>query len=135
MTAISIHRTATGPPRWVNRLVLSLLRSPAHGLLDRHVCELHYRGPQTGRAVSLPVAYALDRGRIVVLAGDAAGKRWWRAFRKPWPVTVHIGRQVHDGVGQVLAPADRGYADALFAYRQSRRPMAVGADDRLLVIA
>jgi hypothetical protein len=39
-----------------------------------------------------------------------------------------------DGVGQGLAPANCGYADALLAYRLGRRPMAFEGDDRVLVI-
>jgi hypothetical protein len=39
--------TRAGPPKWVNRLVLTVLRSPAHGLLDARVCELRYRTPRT----------------------------------------------------------------------------------------
>ena len=38
--------TRAGLPTWVNRLVLTVLRSPAHRLLDVRVCELRYRTPR-----------------------------------------------------------------------------------------
>ncbi|HET8660862.1 MAG TPA: hypothetical protein VFM55_17900 [Micromonosporaceae bacterium] len=48
-----------GPPPH-NRLVLSLLRSPAHGLLDRSLVGLRVRGAVSGERFELPVTYATD---------------------------------------------------------------------------
>jgi hypothetical protein len=42
---LSRRRHARRPPAVVNRMVLGLLRSPLHGLLDPGICELRYRGP------------------------------------------------------------------------------------------
>jgi len=110
-----------GPPRWVNRVVLAVLRSPAHALLDARICELTYRQPRSGRVVALPVRCVGSHDRILVAVGNADAKRWWRAFRHPRPVAVRRRRRVRHGVGHVLVPPETGYAQALLAYR-----MAVG---------
>ena len=116
---VTDHRTGSrvGPPRWVNHVVLSVLRSPAHRLLDARLCELSYRTPRSARTVAFPVAYAQDGDRVVVLVGDADRKRWWRAFRQPRPVSLLLRRQPHDAVGRVVDPSDPVYAHALLAYR------------------
>jgi len=115
------RRKRAGPPRWVNRAVVAVLRSPAHALLDARICELTYRLPGSDRVVVLPVRYIGTESRIVVAVGNADAKRWWRAFRRPRPVAVRRRGQVRNGVGRVLVPACTGYAQALLAYR-----MAVG---------
>jgi hypothetical protein len=125
--------TRAGPPRWVNRLVSTVLRSPAHGLLDARVCELRYRTPRSGRTVSVPVAYAFDGDRVVVLVADAGRKRWWRAFRRPRPVSLLLRRQSRAGVGRVVDPSDPGYAQALLAYRL-RHGVKPRMDDKIVVV-
>jgi hypothetical protein len=108
-----------GPPRWVNRVVLAVLHSPAHALLDSRICELSYRLPRSGRVVVLPVRYVGTDDRILIAVGNADAKRWWRAFRNPRPVAVRRRGRVRNGVGRVLAPPRTGYAQALLAYRMA----------------
>jgi hypothetical protein len=134
MSTAGISRSSTaGPPRWANRLVLALLRSPAHILLDASLCELRYRTRRTGRAVALPVCYAEDGDRLVIEVADAAHKRWWRTFRAPWPVSVRIHGQTRTGLGRVLSPTEPGYAQAAVAYGMKHaRPQR--PDTRVLII-
>jgi hypothetical protein len=107
-----------GPPRWVNRVVRAVLHSPLlHRLLDARLCELRYRTPRSGRTVALPVAYALDGDRVVVMVGNADRKRWWRAFRQPRPVSLLLRRRSRDGVGRIVDPSDPSYAHARLTYR------------------
>jgi hypothetical protein len=134
MRAAGTSRSSTaGPPRWVNRLVLALLRSPAHTLLGANLCELRYRTRGTGRLVALPVSYAEDGDRVVIEVAYAAHKRWWRTFRAPWPVTVRMHGRTTTGLGRVLNPTEPGYAQAAVAYGMKHaRPQR--PDTRVLVI-
>ena len=66
-----------------NRCVLAVLRSPLYTLLDPGLRELRYRGRRSGRSIALPVMYARDGNRFVVLVGNAPGKSWWRNFQTP----------------------------------------------------
>ncbi|MEV4624241.1 hypothetical protein AB0J74_36710 [Asanoa sp. NPDC049573] len=111
---------SVGPPRWVNLLVLAVLRSPAHGLLDTRICELTYVLPRSGKVVTLPVQYVMNRGRILVAVAQADSKRWWRAFRRPTPVSIRLRGRVRYGVGRVLVPSSAGHQEALLAYRIAR---------------
>jgi hypothetical protein len=127
------RRRMRRPPALVNRTVLAILRSPLHGLLDRRLCELSYRGRRSGKAVTLPVMYALHDNDLVILVGDAGAKRWWRNFTDPAPIVVRLDGRVRVGSARVVAPGDAGYAPAWTAYmrrhRLNRQP-----GDRLLII-
>jgi hypothetical protein len=117
----------------VNRIVLTLLRSPMHGLVSRGLCELRYRAPRSGRLVCLPVGYAADGERIVVLAGFAADKRWWRAFARPYPLEIRRGGTLRRAVGHVVRPDDPAAVAAAAAYRVNHR-VTIHPTDRLLLI-
>src|SRR3954453_7491791 len=68
-------RRHTGrPPHALNRILMELLRSPLHGLLDPGLCELTFDGRRTGRLVTLPVIHADDGDQVIVLIGDADAK-------------------------------------------------------------
>ncbi len=131
-------RPSTGQPGrrrhpFVNALVVWLLRSPVHGVLDPGLCELRYRGRLTERLVSVPVLYAAEKERFVVVAGDADRKQWWRNFRSPYPVQVRRGGEVRHGMGRLIAPDEPGYADILAIY-QRRHDIAIQSTDRVLLI-
>lgn len=113
------------PP--VNRVVLRLLRSPAHRLLGHRICRLRFTGRRSGKRVELPVGFVREGDRMLVLVGRASTKRWWRNFRDVGQsLEVTIDGITYDGYGVALRPGDRGYADALSTYRRhGRRP-----DDR-----
>ena len=117
----------------LNHVLLALLRSPLHHLLDTELCELSYRAPRCGRTIDLPVMYATDGADLVVLVGDAPEKTWWRAFREPHPVEVRRGGRVRRGIGRVLAPDDPRYPGAtlMYEHRHGIRPVD---SDRVVLI-
>ncbi|MEV8438754.1 hypothetical protein AB0425_15370 [Actinosynnema sp. NPDC051121] len=99
-----------------NRLVLRLLASTGRRVPGGKVCGLRYRTGD-GAAVELPVQYVRDGDRLVVVAGRASGKRWWRHFRVTAPVEVLVDGQWAEASGVVLGPGER--TAALEAYRRS----------------
>lgn len=108
----------TGPPQH-NRLVLDVLRSPAHRLLDRSLVGLRVRGAVSGARFELPVMYAADgTGSLVVVVGRSQSKRWWRNLRRSAPVDLLHQGAWHPAVGETLMPEQDGYADAVAAYRR-----------------
>jgi len=132
-TRTPVRRHSSRPPAVVNAMVLGLLRSPLHVLLDPGICELRYRGRRTGRTVALPVIYAEHGDAYVVLVGDAPDKRWWRNFTEPRPVEVRRAGHLRAGTCRVVPPRDPAYEPALQAYvhRQHLRPEP---GDRVLLI-
>ncbi|MET7426326.1 nitroreductase/quinone reductase family protein [Dactylosporangium sp. NPDC005555] len=125
--------TAGAPARSGN-LVLRILDSPLHALLSGHICKLEYTGAVTGVHRSLPVEYAADGDRLLVLAARAASKRWWRNFTGAGrTLTVTVGRRVHDAHAVAIAPGDPGYALQLASYKRHRKAPQ-DPDHRLVVI-
>jgi hypothetical protein len=70
------------------RVVLLLLASPLHRLLDRSLIGLRLRGVVSGRELTLPVMYAMDDSGLVVVPARPERKRWWRNLRGRAPVAV-----------------------------------------------
>ena len=73
-----------------NRVVLALLRSPAHRVLSGMAIELRYTGRRSGREFALPVQYARDGARLLVAVQNPAARTWWRNFRTPRDVSVRL---------------------------------------------
>jgi deazaflavin-dependent oxidoreductase (nitroreductase family) len=81
--------------RFVNPVVVALLRSRLHGMVSKQVLLLTYTGRRSGRPVTLPVGYTSDGGTLLVICQHAGQKRWWRNLRGGAPVTLHLrGRTV-----------------------------------------
>jgi hypothetical protein len=127
------NRQARRPSGIANRLVLVMLRSPLHRLLGGGLCELSYRGRRTGRRISLPVLYAADGKRVVVIVGDAPDKRWWRNFTEPGPIEVRIGGHTHAGTARIVAPRDPAYPSAWHLYSERHRIAQQPTDELLLI--
>jgi hypothetical protein len=124
---------ARRPSGTANSLVLALLRSPLYWLLGGGLCELSYLGRRTGRRISLPVLYAADGKRVVVIVGDAPVKRWWRNFAAPGAIEVRRGRHTHAGTARIVPPGDSAYPSAWQLYTERHR-IAQQPTDLLLLI-
>ena len=97
----------------------AVLQSPLRRLLSRSVCEIEYLGRRSGRLIRLPVQYARDGDRIVVVAGAAGTKRWWRNFAgASRAVTVDIAGEHHGGWARVVGSGEPAYERALAVYRK-----------------
>ncbi len=117
---------------WWNRVVVDLLLSPAHVLLSRGVVLLRYRGPRTGRTITLPVQYAEAGDDLIVYVARAETKTWWRSFSWPQPARMALRGQRLIARARVLDPANTAHAAALAAYRE-HQPRVHVPDDAVLV--
>ena len=73
-----------------NSFVLAILRSPAHRLLSGMAVELRYTGRRSGRRHVLPVQYARDGERLMVVPQGPESETWWRNFATPQAVSVRL---------------------------------------------
>ena len=107
-----------------NSFVLAVLRSPAHRLLSGMAVELRYTGRRSGRQYVLPVQYAREGERLVVVPQGPESKTWWRNFATPQPVSVRLKGRVHAGVAHVLYPDDPAWEADRRLYEQRWRRLA-----------
>lgn len=101
-----------------NSVVLAILRSPVHRLLSGLVIELRYTGRRSGRQYVVPVQYARDEQRLVVVPQGAESKAWWRNFLTPQPVTVRLKGRLRDGTARVVRPDDPAWNDEKRLYER-----------------
>ncbi len=87
---------------FVNPFVRLLLRSPLHPLASSSLVLLSYTGRRTGRRHSLPVMYAREGERLIVIAGSPERKRWWRNLRVGAPVEVRLRGRDRHGQGRLV---------------------------------
>lgn len=85
----------------VNPIMKTLLRSPLHRLVSKHLMLLTFEGRNTGKTYSVVVGrHELD-GRLVVPTGTT-GRRWRLNFRGGAPAMVTLeGRYLH-GRGELV---------------------------------
>jgi deazaflavin-dependent oxidoreductase (nitroreductase family) len=89
----------------LNPLVAAVLRSPVHWLASPGLMLLTYTGRKSGRQFSIPVGYQLDGDEVTVMVSEAHEKRWWRNFREPGDVELHLRGRLRQGRA-ALVPAD-----------------------------
>jgi hypothetical protein len=98
-------------------LVLRLLANPFVPVLHRRLLGMRFPGAVSGRVVELPVQYAVDGPRLVVMPGHAETKHWWHNLE--WHLTevdVLHGRHWSSAVAEVLMPGTASYDSARTAY-------------------
>jgi len=69
-----------------NPLVIWLVRSPLHSLVDQHTMVITVTGRTSGKRYTLPVSYVRDGETLLVISQK--DRTWWKNLRKDAPVTV-----------------------------------------------
>lgn len=99
----------------LNPAVVWLLRSRLHPLLSWGLLVLTVTGRRTGRRYAIPVGYQGQGDVLTVLVSRASRKQWWRNYRAPAPVEVHVCGRTVPGRACVLAPDSFEFRDAVDA--------------------
>ena len=99
-----------------NRIVLAVLESRRHRIVSGAVLRITLRGRRSGRVFSLPVQYARDGDRLVLLPANAGRKRWWRNLAGGAPVSVLLAGRERAGRGHVLRSDSADFRAAAEAY-------------------
>ena len=98
-----------------HRLVAATLRSPVRRALGQ-LTLLEYSASDS-HAVRLPVQYARWKDEIVLAAGGAKEKTWWRAFRSPRRASVLLDGVCLEVVGHHVRHSDPVWPQVAAAYR------------------
>lgn len=88
----------------LNPVVVWLLRSPLHPLLDWGLMLVAVTGRRTGRVYTIPVGYQRDGDALVVLVSKPSRKQWWRNYRDRGPIGVWVRGRAADGHAIVVEP-------------------------------
>jgi hypothetical protein len=77
------------PPRWFNKVITWMLRTPLHVLLSKDIMLLTVTGRKTGKRYPMPVSYARD-GDLVICSTDRTRAEWWKNLRGGATVTLSL---------------------------------------------
>jgi len=114
--------------RWMTRLnplVVWLLRSPLHRLVDGGLMLVTVTGRRSGRRYTIPVGYQRDGELLHVVVSKARRKQWWRNFRTPAPLEVLLLGERRSAAGCVVDPASERFVTVVEA-TLARLPMLGG---------
>ena len=90
--------------RVANTIMRWLLESPLHGLVDKHLMLLHFRGRRTGRPYVVAVGRRTIDGQLAALTNSG-----WRVnFRGGAPVEVTIEGEHRRGDAELVEDPERG---------------------------
>lgn len=119
-----------------NACVSRLLQSPLHPLLSGSTDLIRYRGHRTGREITIPTQYAERGDDVVVLAGGADTKTWWKNFRSERDVELLVrGRWSPMRARAVMGAAEPDEIGPLLdayvtRFPRARKTVGDGADGR-----
>jgi hypothetical protein len=117
-----------------NRIVLAVLRSRWHRLLSGSLAQLTVRGRRTGQVFCLPVQYARDRDRLVLLPAHAERKRWWRNLDGGAVVRILLAGRDRRVQAQLVRAGTPAFRDAAAVYgRRFPRAARTAASSPVLV--
>ena len=63
-----------------NAVVEAVLKSPLHRVMSGRLALIRYQGAHSGTEYTMPVQYANTPGGLIIVAGEAGTKNWWRNF-------------------------------------------------------
>lgn len=76
-----------------NRVMRGMLRSRLHGVLSSRLLLVTYRGRRSKELHTFPAMYVRDGARVIVVAGHADHKLWWRQMLGGAEVMLRISGQ------------------------------------------
>jgi deazaflavin-dependent oxidoreductase (nitroreductase family) len=106
---------------WFNPIMIGLLRSPLHGLVDKNMMLLNYNGRKSGTAYTLPVNYVRQDNQVWVMS--QRDRTWWRNLRGGVPVSVLIRGQWLPGMAAAIED-DETVVESLTQFLQAAPQMA-----------
>ncbi len=112
------------PPRWLNALMILLLRTPGLGrLFGRGTALVTVTGRRTGRTYTTPVTYARRDG-IAILTSHRT-RKWWRNVEDRPRVVLRLAGRDYAGTASVHGDPAAALAD-LVHYLEANRSVARG---------
>ena len=87
-----------------NPIVIWLLRSPLHGLIDKSTVLITFKGRKSGKTYTFPISYVRD-GDILMMISRREHS-WWKNFRGGTQVTLCLQGRTLRAKGEVFTDAE-----------------------------
>lgn len=110
------------PPKFMNRVMVWLMRTPLHRIMSQHIMLISFRGRKSGKLFTTPIGY-MRRGNIVDCFTD---HQWWRNLVERPDVSLLIQGKRYAGIAEVIRDDKETVASALLEYC-THSPMAARA--------
>ncbi len=110
---------------WFNPIVIWLLRSPFHALVDKSMMLITYTGRKSRKQYTIPVNfhYAGDGQDNCLVTTSFRQRTWWRNLRGGAQVTLRLGGRDQPATAEVVED-DAGVASLLSPYLQQEPRLA-----------
>jgi deazaflavin-dependent oxidoreductase (nitroreductase family) len=102
--------------RFINPIVKTVLRSPAHRPLSGNTMLITVEGHKTGHKYTTPVNYVRDGDELTVVS--RRDRTWWRNVSGGAPITVRLRGRVLTGRAEVAPAGGYDLIPAYMAYRK-----------------
>ncbi len=97
-----MSQTPTVPPI-INHAMKLVLRSPAHGMVDKTILLITFTGRKSGKTYTTPVDYSQAGDQVIIFTHAD----WWKNLRGGAPVTLRIRGRELQGLAEPVAE-DKG---------------------------
>ncbi len=87
-----------------NPIVIWLLRSPFHGLIDKSTILITFTGRRSGKKYIVPVSYVRDGDTLFMISQKV--HTWWRNLRGGAQVTLYLQGHTLKARGEVFTDAE-----------------------------
>ncbi len=87
-----------------NPIVIWLLRSPLHGLIDKSTVLITFKGRKSGKNYAFPVSYVQDGDTLMMISRRE--HTWWKNFRGGTQVTLCLQGRTLRARGEVFTDAE-----------------------------
>ncbi len=111
MIADTTQQPRQGPPKFVNKAITLLLRSPLHGLISTSIMLLTFKGRKSGKRYAIPVGYVRQRNTVVLFTDHD----WYKNLLNQAPVLLYIQGKQLEGSAEVITDKEVT-ADELLAF-------------------
>jgi ketosteroid isomerase-like protein len=100
--------------KWINPVVIPLLRSPLHGLMSADVLLLTVTGRRSGRTYTRPASYRREGETIRCFTLRHTG--WWKNLRGGAEVSIRVAGEEFRGRAEAVHDDPKRVRDALAAF-------------------
>src|SRR6266567_388234 len=101
-----------------NPLVIWLVRSPLHHLVDKHTMLITVTGRKSGQPYTLPVSYVRDGETLLMISQK--NRTWWKNLRPAAPITVFLQGRALQGRGETFSDTNTAAKILLLLLQQVR---------------